>query len=155
MTATALRVACRDKFLPNSDVSFWFRIVAYAVASKTTIVTVLTPPAVPTGEPPINISNKQRIAVVSVKFSCGTVATPAVLVVMDWKREICILSNKEYPCKVKGLLYSKVKIATASPTIKAAVADSTILLCKVNLWKHFHLRVLYSFNTRKTSHHTI
>ena len=83
VTATAFRVICLDKFLSNNDTSFLFFIAEYAVANNTMIVTVLIPPAVPTGEPPINIKNKQKIAVEFVKFSCGIVAKPAVLVVID------------------------------------------------------------------------
>ena len=98
------------------------------MASRTTMVTVLMPPAVPTGEPPINISNKQRMAVAFVKCSCGIVANPAVLVVMDWKRDTWILSKSDSPCIVKGLLYSRIKIASAPPKIKANVALKTILL---------------------------
>ena len=58
-------------------------MVEMAVAKNTVKVTVLTPPAVPTGEPPININNKHTNEVAFDKFSCGTVAKPAVLVVMD------------------------------------------------------------------------
>ena len=47
------------------------------------MVTVFTPPAVPTGDPPINISISDTKEALSVKFSCGTLAKPAVLVVTD------------------------------------------------------------------------
>ena len=53
----------------------------------TATVTVFIPPAVPTGEPPINIKSRQTIAVAFVRFSCGTVAKPAVLVVMLWNKD--------------------------------------------------------------------
>ena len=52
-------------------------------AISTARVTVLMPPAVPTGEPPINISSKDTIAAPFVRFCCGIVAKPAVLVVTD------------------------------------------------------------------------
>ena len=86
-TATALFVICLDRVLLNNDTSFLFLIAEYAVENNTIIVTVLIPPAVPTGEPPINIKNKQRIAEAFVKFSCGMVAKPAVRVVIDWKKD--------------------------------------------------------------------
>ena len=49
-------------------------------------VTVLIPPAVPTGEPPINMRNREIIVEGSVRFSWGIEANPAVLVVTDWKK---------------------------------------------------------------------
>ena len=91
------------------------------------------PPAVPTGEPPINIKSRQTIADAFVKCSCGTVANPAVLVVTDWNNDIWILSHKDMPCKVKGLLYSKAKIAIAPPKIRMAVEVKTILLWSVSV----------------------
>ena len=54
---------------------------------RTAMVTVFIPPAVPTGEPPINIKKIDVAAEAFVKFSCGMVAKPAVLVVTDWKKE--------------------------------------------------------------------
>ena len=62
-------------------------MVEYAVAHRTTIVTVFIPPAVPMGEPPINIRIRLNIAVGFVKFSCAIVTNPAVLVVTDWKKD--------------------------------------------------------------------
>ena len=94
VTATAFLVICFDKSLLNRDTSFLPRIVAMDVANKTTTVTVLIPPAVPMGEPPINISIRHVIADALVRYSCGIVANPAVLVVIDWKKAICILSKK-------------------------------------------------------------
>ena len=46
-------------------------------------VTVLTPPAVPIGEPPINIKMYPIKQEISVSFSCGTDANPAVLKLTD------------------------------------------------------------------------
>ena len=50
-------------------------------------VTVFTPPAVPDGEPPMNMSNKKMKEVASLKFSCGIVKNPAVRVVTDWNND--------------------------------------------------------------------
>ena len=47
----------------------------------------LIPPAVPTGEPPITIRMRDATDAAPVRFSCGIVANPAVLVVTDWKRD--------------------------------------------------------------------
>jgi hypothetical protein len=69
VTATAFRVTCFDNERLNTLTSFLFVISAYAVKISTAIVTVLIPPAVPTGDPPINISISEIIALVSVKFS--------------------------------------------------------------------------------------
>ena len=57
--------------------------MAKAEKSNTAMVTVFTPPAVPTGDPPININKSATKADALVKFSCGTLANPAVLVVTD------------------------------------------------------------------------
>ena len=66
---------------------FWVFFLALitdrAVAEITKNVTVLIPPAVPTGEPPINMSNIQMSVEGTVRDSCGTEAKPAVRVVTD------------------------------------------------------------------------
>ena len=54
---------------------------------RTAMVTVFIPPAVPTGEPPISIKIMDTAAEALVRFSCGTEAKPAVLVVTDWKKD--------------------------------------------------------------------
>ena len=82
-TAIAFRIASFEMVRLNIVTSFLFLIDARADAINTVIVTVFTPPAVPNGEPPINISSSDRIADEFVKFSCGMVANPAVLVVTD------------------------------------------------------------------------
>ena len=141
--------------LLNKTISFLFFIDVNAVATTNTIVTVLIPPAVPTGDPPININTIHNNADALVKFSWGTVAKPAVLVVIDWKKETWILSYKlKFPI-VKGLLYSKQNINIAPINIKNAVATKTILLCKVKDLKHLNFLFLNSFKTLKKSHQTI
>ena len=132
-TAMALLSACLGICRLNSTTSFLFWIVASADAISTAMVTVFTPPAVPTGEPPINISSNDTNEDASVRFCCGTVAKPAVLVVMDWNMLTCILSNREYPPIVSGLLYSKIKNTMPPPNINIAVAVRAILLCRVRL----------------------
>ena len=82
-TATAFFTDLCEIERLNITISFLFLTVESAVRSKTITVTVLIPPAVPTGEPPINISTREIIADVFVRFCCGSVANPAVLVVTD------------------------------------------------------------------------
>ena len=154
-TAIAFLEARVERFLLNKVTSFLPRTVAIVVAIKTTMVTVLIPPAVPTGEPPINIKIRQMIDDAFVRFSCGRVEKPAVLVVIDWKNAICILSKKLWFFSVKGLLYSQARIDMPPIKIKAKVETSTILLCKVSLLTHLNLVCLTSFNTRIISHHTM
>ena len=72
---------------PNTVALFLLRIVARAEQNRTAMVTVFIPPAVPTGEPPIIISTSEIAEDALVKFSCGTVAKPAVLVVTDWNMD--------------------------------------------------------------------
>ena len=62
-----------------------FFIVERAEQKRTTTVTVLIPPAVPTGDPPIIINISEIAEDALVRFSCGIDANPAVLVVTDWK----------------------------------------------------------------------
>lgn len=87
-TARALLTADFGIFLENRFMLFRFLMVLWAEQTRIQIVTVLIPPAVPTGEPPINISRIETREEALVKFCCGTLAKPAVLVVIDWKREI-------------------------------------------------------------------
>ena len=82
-TATALLTACFDIVLLNKDTSSLPFMVQNADTTSTAIVTVFTPPAVPTGEPPINIRSIATTEVAFVRFSCGRVAKPAVRVVTD------------------------------------------------------------------------
>ena len=56
VTAIALRIVVSVKRRLNKDTSFLFLTTVIDVSNKITIVTVLIPPAVPTGEPPININ---------------------------------------------------------------------------------------------------
>ena len=104
-----------------------FLIADIAASKSVVIVTVFTPPAVPTGEPPINIRISDKSADGVERFSWGIVANPAVLVVMDWKKEACIFSSKESSFIVEGLLYSKIKNKIAPVIIRIAVELIAIL----------------------------
>ena len=86
-TATAFFTDPSEIRRPNRVALFLFLIVAYAEQTRTATVTVLIPPAVPTGEPPISIRMIDTAVEAFVKFSCGTEAKPAVLVVTDWKKD--------------------------------------------------------------------
>ena len=86
-TATAFFTDSSEMRLPNRVGLFLLRIVANAEQARIAIVTVFIPPAVPTGEPPMSIKIIHTVAEAFVKFSCGTEAKPAVLVVTDWKND--------------------------------------------------------------------
>ena len=86
-TATAFFTEPSEMRRPNKVALFLLRIVANAEQMRTAMVTVFIPPAVPTGEPPINIKIIDTAAEAFVRFSCGTEAKPAVLVVTDWKKD--------------------------------------------------------------------
>ena len=86
-TATAFFIDSSEMRRPNSVAPFLFLIVVNAEQTRTAIVTVFIPPAVPTGEPPISIKIMDMAAEGFVRFSCGTEAKPAVLVVTDWKKD--------------------------------------------------------------------
>ena len=82
-TATAFLTEPSEMRRPNSVVLFLFLIVANAEQKRTAIVMVFIPPAVPTGEPPISINMIETAADAFVRFSCGTEAKHAVIVVTD------------------------------------------------------------------------
>ena len=86
-TATAFFSDALEIQRPNRVALLLLRIVANAEQARTAIVTVFIPPAVPTGEPPISIKIIDTAVEAFVKFSCGTEAKPAVLVVTDWKKD--------------------------------------------------------------------
>ena len=86
-TATAFFTDASETRRPNKVALFLFLMVANAEQIRTTMVTVFIPPAVPTGEPPISIKIIDTAAEAFVRFSCGTEAKPAVLVVTDWKKD--------------------------------------------------------------------
>ena len=87
VTATAFFTDPSEIRRPNRLALFLLRIVANAEQIRTAMVTVFMPPAVPTGEPPISIKIIDTAAEAFVRFSCGTEAKPAVLVVTDWKKD--------------------------------------------------------------------
>ena len=87
-TATALRMESGEMHRPNNVALCLFLMVAMAEQSSTAIVTVFIPPAVPTGEPPMDISRRDTKEDAFVRFSCGIEAKPAVLVVTDWNRDV-------------------------------------------------------------------
>ena len=70
-------------FLAKHSVSLLFFSTQRTVSKSIAIVVVLTPPAVPAGDPPMNISIQPKSFELSLKSPCGTVANPAVLVVTD------------------------------------------------------------------------
>ena len=86
-TATAFFIDPSEIRRPNKVALFLLRIVANAEQIRTAMVTVFMPPAVPTGEPPISIKIIDTAAEAFVRFSCGTEAKPAVLVVTDWNKD--------------------------------------------------------------------
>ena len=90
-TATDLFTVCFGIVLPKNSASSLLPIVANMDTSNTATVTVLIPPAVPTGDPPISINNTEMMADVLVRSCWGIVAKPAVRVVTDWNRDARIL----------------------------------------------------------------
>ena len=86
-TATAFFTDPSEMRRPNKVALFLFLIVANAEHISTATVTVFIPPAVPAGDPPISIKIIDTVAEAFVRFSCGTEAKPAVLVVTDWKND--------------------------------------------------------------------
>ena len=82
-TATALLTACFEIVLSKRTASSLLFIVASVETINIAAVTVLTPPAVPDGDPPMNMSSNETTEDALVRSCCGIAAKPAVLVVMD------------------------------------------------------------------------
>ena len=93
-----------------------------------TKVAVLIPPAVPAGEPPINMRIDINNFVESCKEAISTEANPAVLVVVDWKKLAKILSPHGNGPNVPGLLYSRNKMTNVPPSNNETVAKRTIFV---------------------------
>ena len=68
-TATAFLMDVSEIRRLNIVALFLLRIVAKAEQKRTAMVTVLIPPAVPTGEPPITIKIRETNAEAFVRFS--------------------------------------------------------------------------------------
>ena len=81
--ATHLRMVSSAIFLRMMLTSFLPRILANMEAKSRIMVTVLTPPAVPAGEPPINIITTYTRQDAGLKYSWEMVAKPAVRSVTD------------------------------------------------------------------------
>ena len=87
VTAADLRIASLGMLLPKREVTFFCETDESAEENSTVMVTVLMPPAVPAGDPPINIRSRQTKAPALERFCCGMVANPAVRVVTDWNSD--------------------------------------------------------------------
>ena len=87
VTATAFFTDASEIPRPKRVALLLLRMVENAEHTKTATVTVLIPPAVPTGEPPISINIIETNVDAFVKFSWAMPANPAVLVVMDWNND--------------------------------------------------------------------
>ena len=68
-TATAFLIEEGESARWKISTLFLFLMVDMAEARRITAVTVLTPPAVPTGEPPMNIRTREITVVAPLRFS--------------------------------------------------------------------------------------
>ena len=91
-------------------------------------VVVLIPPAVPPGDPPINIRIIIENKLADFIEAMFNVANPAVRVVTDWKSEAMILSKKLKLPILLILLNSNKKIKSAPPRIKLIVIEMANLV---------------------------
>ena len=83
ITEIPVRIFSSGILLPKHSVSLFPFTTVTAVRNNIAIVVVFTPPAVPAGEPPINIRRQEMNTDSSLRSPCGTVKNPAVLVVTD------------------------------------------------------------------------
>ena len=104
------------------------RITAHTAKKRMADVTVLTPPAVLAGEPPIYISTMEITFEAYVILPCPIESKPAVLNVTDWNKLAIILwKNEKFPI-VYGLKYSAMKKNNPPNIIRTAVVISAILV---------------------------
>ena len=80
-------------------------------------VVVFTPPAVPPGEPPINIKIAQNSLVSSCIALWENVQKPAVLVVTDWNKDASSFCPVSILPIVAGFFHSAANIKTVPPAI--------------------------------------
>ena len=108
----------------------------FMITMKT--VTVFTPPAVPRGDPPINISKSSKRQVASESPDWDTEENPAVLAVVDWKTLFRIFCHNGIFPSVSGLLYSQIKI-TSPPSKTMAVVSLITRRVWTLIWRREYL----------------
>ena len=101
-------------------------------SSKTTNVTVFTPPAVEPEDPPISIKNILTPFPASVSSAWSTDAKPAVRTVTDWKKPLRIFSPGAIAPSVPGLFHSSRQNTNAPHRIKHRLVVSTSLVYMLN-----------------------
>ena len=99
----------------------------------TTIVVVLTPPAVEPGQPPINMSIIVRSLLACVIAPKSTVLYPAVLGVTEAKNEVINLSLKGIPASTPFL--SNTMNMIVGITTNIIELTTTIFVCRVYFLK--------------------
>ena len=132
---SADRTLSTSILLPKHSVSLCPLRTEITVSASIANVVVLIPPAVPAGEPPINIRIHPSSLELSVSPDWETDANPAVRVVTDWNAEASTFSGTLKSFIVSGLLNSNRKYPTVPKTIRNAVIVSTILLWSPSLVK--------------------
>ena len=122
------RTVSISTLLPKHSVSFCPFSTQSTVRKSIAAVVVLIPPAVPAGDPPINIRIHPSSLELSVSPDCDTDANPAVRVVTDWNADASTFSGTLRSPIVSGLLNSRRKYPNVPKRIRNAVIDRTILL---------------------------
>ena len=95
-------------------------------------MTVLIPPAVDAGEPPINIKIHMIIFVAGLNSIIGTLEKPAVRVVVDWKKLAANFCPNVILPIVAILLYSIARKRIVPPINSMNVVTKTSFECKCN-----------------------
>ena len=132
---SADRMLSIASFRPKHSVSLCPLRTEMTVRATSAKVVVLIPPAVPAGEPPINIRIQPSSRELSVSPDWDTDANPAVRVVTDWNAEASTFSGTLKSAMVSGLLNSSRKYPSVPPRIRTAVMTRTILLWSPSLVK--------------------
>lgn len=102
-----------------------------ALSASTATVTVLRPPAVEPGEPPISMSTHATACEGSVSALWSMVLKPAVRSVTVWNAAASSLCGTLMPPSVAGLLHSNSSVSTKPPPSSTPDMASTSLLCRL------------------------
>ena len=145
-------------FLRKHSISCPPRSIVWNARNKSANVVVFRPPAVPPGEPPINIKIIFKKPVSSYIPDCWNVLNPAVLVVTAWNAETINFCPVLRCPIVAGLWYSSAKFKTVPAINKNPVVMIAIFECNLSLVNHHFLgisRCQIFFPLSITSYHTV
>ena len=118
--------ALRENRRPKASVSSLPRMSERTEKNSMATVVIFTPPAVPAGAPPMNISRKLSSLLPSHRAVWSMVLKPAVRQVTDWNREAINWVDSGNSPRVSGLCRSNSQKRIPPPKTSIAVAINTV-----------------------------